>query len=210
MGAVKMPWCSWRSRPIGPPAPRLGGRRPRRRLCFPPPAEECPGPAFISFLLLIFEVKPRPGSQARLLFFPCGRRGQRAVQRRSLSSAHCTSAAGRPNPTSAGCYREHYPTIRLNGSTFTLPLFKLSLFKLSLFKLSRRLEFCFGANGQPGSTAIGNTLMLLMKPSPAQGGSAVTFPHLDITKVDGGSPSPAQVVACLTSPVLTNVLNRFA
>src|ERR1039458_2742243 len=29
---------------------------------------------------------------------------------------------------------------------------------------------CVGANGQPGSTAIGNTLMLLMKPPPAQGG----------------------------------------
>jgi hypothetical protein len=28
-------------------------------LCFPPPAEECPGPAFIFFLLLVFGVDPR-------------------------------------------------------------------------------------------------------------------------------------------------------
>jgi hypothetical protein len=34
-----------------------------------------------------------------------------------------------------------------------------------------------GANGQPGSMAIGNTLMLLMKPPTAQGGSALSFPH---------------------------------
>lgn len=54
---------------------------------------------------------------------------------------------------------------------------------MSMFKLSRRLEFLLGANGQPGSMAIGNTLMLLMKPPTAQGGSAFSFPHLGITKV---------------------------
>jgi hypothetical protein len=36
---------------------------------------------------------------------------------------------------------------------------------------------CVGANGQPGSMAIGNILMLLMKPPPAQGESALSFPH---------------------------------
>jgi hypothetical protein len=36
----------------------------------------------------------------------------------------------------------------------------------------------FGANGQPGSMAIGNILMLLMKALTAQGGNAFSFPHL--------------------------------
>src|ERR1700686_1201915 len=36
----------------------------------------------------------------------------------------------------------------------------------------------FGANGQPGSMAIGNILMLLMKWPTAQGGNAFSFPHL--------------------------------
>src|SRR5208337_2933378 len=124
MGAVKMPCCSWRARPIGPPAPRLGGRRPRRRLCFPPPAEECPGPAFISFLLLIFEVKPRPGSQARLLFFPCGRRSTCGAARLTeLSALHIGCRQTKPHI--GWMLSKHYPTIRLNGSTFRLPLFKL-------------------------------------------------------------------------------------
>src|SRR6266478_2263186 len=48
-----MPCPSWRSRPMGPPAgPRLGGRRPRRRLFFPPPPEGCRGPAFIFLFIL--------------------------------------------------------------------------------------------------------------------------------------------------------------
>src|ERR1035441_7376892 len=40
----------------------------------------------------------------------------------------------------------------------------------------------FGANGQPGSMAIGNTLMLLMKPPTAQGGVHLSFPHLALPK----------------------------
>src|SRR2546427_8389098 len=43
-----MPPCCWRSRPA-PCPPRLGGRRPRRRLFLPPPPEGRPGPAFILF-----------------------------------------------------------------------------------------------------------------------------------------------------------------
>jgi hypothetical protein len=34
-----------------------------------------------------------------------------------------------------------------------------------------------GANGQLGGMAIGNTLMLLMKPPTAQGGATLSFPH---------------------------------
>jgi hypothetical protein len=34
-----------------------------------------------------------------------------------------------------------------------------------------------GANGQPRSMAIGNILMLLMKPPTAQGGRNFSFPH---------------------------------
>jgi len=48
-GSGKNALMLWRSRPIGPPAPRFGGRLPRRRLCLPPPGEGCPGPAFIFF-----------------------------------------------------------------------------------------------------------------------------------------------------------------
>src|SRR5205814_8059488 len=43
-----MPPCCWRSRPA-PCPPRLGGRRPRRRLFLPPPPAGRPGPAFILF-----------------------------------------------------------------------------------------------------------------------------------------------------------------
>src|SRR2546430_2801223 len=43
-----MPPCCWRSRPA-PCPPRLGGRRPRRRLFLPPPPEGRPGPVFILF-----------------------------------------------------------------------------------------------------------------------------------------------------------------
>jgi hypothetical protein len=53
---------------MGPAAPRLGGRRPRRRLCFPPPVEGCPGPAFIILLLLIPGLDHRPDC----FVFPCG------------------------------------------------------------------------------------------------------------------------------------------
>jgi hypothetical protein len=61
-------------------------------------------------------------------------------------------------------------------------MYKLSLFKLSLFKLTGRLEFLLGANGQPGSMAIGNTLMLLMKPPNTQGGMPLSFPHRALPK----------------------------
>src|SRR5271157_3028787 len=55
-------------------------------------------------------------------------------------------------------------------------MFGLSLFKLPSFCLQAP-GVLLGANGQPGSMAIGNTLMLLMKPPNAQGGSAFSFPH---------------------------------
>lgn len=83
-----MPWCCcWRSRPIGPPAPRLGGRRPRRRLCFPPPAEGCPGPAFI--FLLIPGLDHRPDC----FVFPCSLHA---------GAAGGTMAIGRAHPNAAG------------------------------------------------------------------------------------------------------------
>jgi len=43
-----------------------------------------------------------------------------------------------------------------------------------------------GANGQPGSIAIGNTLMLLMKPPTAQVGVPLVFHIRAITKVGFG------------------------
>lgn len=36
---------------------------------------------------------------------------------------------------------------------------------------------CLGAKGQPECVAVGNTMMLLMKRSPAQGGSTSSFAH---------------------------------
>ena len=161
MGAVKIPCWFSRARPIGPPAPRLCGRRPRRRLCFPPPEEECPGPAFIFFLLLSFrskipEVKSRPGFQARLFRLPLRPARQKMWRKRSALPLHCTSATGRPNPTSAGCYLRTMP-------------------KLSMLKLDSNSApgVVLGANGQPGSMAIGNTLMLLMKPPTTQVGNSL-------------------------------------
>ena len=50
--------------------------------------------------------------------------------------------------------------------------------------------------------AIGNILMLLIKPPTAQGGSAISFPHLGITKVVTDADPQAKVVAFLMSPVL--------
>src|ERR1019366_6320708 len=52
-----------------------------------------------------------------------------------------------------------------------------------------------GANGQPRSMAIGNTLMLLMKPPPAQGGGALSFPHPALPKWAKEIPSLCEGVA---------------
>src|ERR1017187_7211782 len=76
--------------------------------------------------------------------------------RSSRRVAHCKPVTGRPNPTSAGSYSR--------------TMFKLS-FNLGAWSF-------IGANGHAGSLAIGNTLMLLMKPPTAQGGSALSFAHL--------------------------------
>jgi hypothetical protein len=53
----------------------------------------------------------------------------------------------------------------------------------TMFKLNLGAWSCVGANGQPGSLAIGNILMLLMKPLPAQGGNREVFHIREITKV---------------------------
>jgi len=74
-----------------------------------------------------------------------------------------------------------------------------------MFKLSWRLESCFGANGQPGSRAIGNILMLLMKWPTAQGGNALSFPHLGITKVGQGLPNPFRGPEARLTPVFRGI-----
>src|SRR5712692_111440 len=62
-----MPLCCWRSRPGCPP--RLGGRRPRRRLFLPPPPEGCPGPTFIFFSFVVLSsVRPKGGSISMPLY----------------------------------------------------------------------------------------------------------------------------------------------
>src|SRR2546427_6335198 len=62
-----MPPCCWRSRPASCP-PRLGGRRPRRRLFLPPPPEGRPGPAFIIVLVCILHsVRPEGGRESAFL-----------------------------------------------------------------------------------------------------------------------------------------------
>src|SRR6266536_278371 len=57
-------------------------------------------------------------------------------------------------------------------------------------KPSWRLEFVLGAKGQPESVAVGNIMMLLMKRSAAQEGSAVSFAHSS-TLVTGPLLMPA-------------------
>src|ERR1700704_4173007 len=103
------------------------------------------------------------------LVFPCGR----------LASRHSKRVAQRVGTTRV------FTTHRLpaDQTSHRLDATRELLFNLSMFKLSWRPESCFGANGQPGSRAIGNILMLLMKWSTAQGGNAFSFPHLGITKV---------------------------
>ena len=59
-----------------------------------------------------------------------------------------------------------------------------------IFRPFWRLEFVLGAKGQPESVAVGNIMMLLMKRSAAQGGSAVSFAH-SITLVTGPHLMPA-------------------
>jgi hypothetical protein len=168
-----MPCCSWRLRPIGPPAPLLGGRRPRRRLCFPPPAEGCPGPAFIFFSCEALKLIPGLDHRPDCFVFPCGRLVKlwRVVQR----TTYCTPPNGRPNPTSAG----------YNSRT---------LFENDVSNYLGAWSFV-GANGQPGSMAIGNTLMLLTKPPNAQGGELQVFHIRPITKVPVDYSSPCEGVA---------------
>src|SRR5271156_4459274 len=146
MGAVKMPCCSWRSRPIGPPAPRLGGRLPRRRLCFPPPAEERPGPAFIFFSCST--LKLIPAWITGLICFVFHLRSPVTCINAWLSH---NSYAVDQNPTSAGWYSNDIQTIDVQN-------FRLKLrFELSGSNYLGAWSFV-GANGQPGSIAIENNL----------------------------------------------------
>jgi hypothetical protein len=90
-----MPPGLWRSRacPPPPPPPRwLGGRRPRRRLLLPPPPEGCPGPAFISFLLLRFPTSVMKGFRFRL---PCAALGEAPHSRADFSMRGNPDAIGK-------------------------------------------------------------------------------------------------------------------
>ena len=64
----------------------------------------------------------------------------------------------------------------------------------------------FGANGQPGSMAIGNILMLLMKWPTTQGVNAFSFPHLGITKVAQASRTPFRGPEARLTPVSRGIL----
>src|ERR1700719_1341281 len=64
------------------------------------------------------------------------------------------------------------------------------LFKLSMFKLSWRLESCLARTASLEAGPLGTPLMLLMKRPTAQGGNALSFPHLGITKVGQELPHP--------------------
>jgi hypothetical protein len=133
---------------MGPLAPRRGGRRPRRRLCFPPPAEGCPGPAFIGFLLLVFEANSRHGIAGPVVScFTLGRLVQ------VCATAHQLPAD--QHPTSAGCYSR--------------TMFKLFQFWAPGVLLARTASL--------EAWPLGTILMLLMKPPTAQGGSTLSFPH---------------------------------
>src|SRR6266481_1736300 len=107
------------------------------------------------------------------LVFPCGQ----------LPSRHSKRMAQHVVTTPVTTHR-----LPADQTSHRLDATRELLFKLSMFKLSWRPESCFGANGQPGSRAIGNILMLLMKWSTTQGGNAFSFPHLGITKVGQNLP----------------------
>jgi len=64
----------------------IGRTAPRRRLFLPPPPEECPGPAFIGFLLLRFPASVMKGYRSRLPF----RLGGSTPPSRSLFDARKT------------------------------------------------------------------------------------------------------------------------
>ena len=70
----------------------------------------------------------------------------------------------------------------------TFSLFKLQIqtIRLKLVRFKPGAWSRLGANGQPGSMAIGNILMLLMKPPIAQGGSASVF-HTEVIAGAGDS-----------------------
>jgi hypothetical protein len=87
-------------------------------------------------------------------------------------------------------------------------MLKLSMSKVSLFKLLgsnlvRTFRFkpgarsLLGANGQPGSVAIGNILMLLAKPPTTQGGNVKVFHIWTLPKWASGSKpdEPVRVVS---------------
>ena len=80
---------------MGPPAaPRLGGRRPRRRLCFPPPPEGCRGPAFIFLFILTWLPGLIVSSSPRLAH--------------AVGAGCCASSNDKAHAKTLGCYRERY------------------------------------------------------------------------------------------------------
>jgi hypothetical protein len=187
---------------MGPPAPRLGGRRPRRRLCLPPPAEECPGPAFIFFLLLILGVDPRSLSPKPILglghrpvcfVFPCGRHVSRHCKPVAERVAHCKPLPADQTPHRLDAIRERC----LNYRCQTVAV-------QTVVVQNRRLEFYLARTASLEAWPFGNTLMLLMKPPTAQGGSAFSFPHPGITKV-GHGPSLVRRY-CIPSPLRCRTL----
>jgi len=81
-----------------------------------------------------------------------------------------------------------FQTIIQTFSLFKLQIqtIRLKLVRFKLVKSKPGARSRFGANGQPGSMAIGNILMLLMKPPIAQGGSASVF-HTEVIAGAGDS-----------------------
>jgi hypothetical protein len=122
---------------------------------------------------------PRLNHSPDRFVFPCGR----------LASRHSKRVAQRVVTTHG-----HYTLSLHVGYRQTKP--HIGWMLLENFYLNYRCSnflapgVLFGANGQPGSRAIGNILMLLMKWPTAQGGNALSFPHLGITKVGKDLPHP--------------------
>jgi hypothetical protein len=96
--------------------------------------------------------------------------------------------AGEPHT----CYRQTKPDIgwRAFENDAKAADIKLTLFNCR-YSTILAPGLLLGANSQPGSMAIGNTLMLLMKPATAQGGNTPKFSTQRITKVRQASPSKA-------------------
>src|SRR5467141_1726824 len=129
---------------------------------------------------------PGLGHRPDCFVFPCGR----------LASRHSKRVAQRVSLRVVTTHR-----LPANQTSHRLDATRELLFKLSMFKLSWRLESCLARTASLEAGPLGTSLMLLMKRATAQGGNALSFPHLGITKVGRDFPHPFRCPEARFTPV---------